>query len=80
MVLTMLIALSAAPALMGTQEAVHQSQNKEKREEHRARRCNLIATCVKSTVRSREIDGRQVVLKNNKACLPRPDADGTVMP
>ncbi|OJD31715.1 uncharacterized protein BKCO1_450007 [Diplodia corticola] len=66
MVLSMLLALNAAPALMGTQEAIRQSQSKEKREEHRARRCNLIATCVKPSIRSREINGRQVVLRDNK--------------
>jgi hypothetical protein len=66
MVLSMIVALNAAPALLGTQEAIRQGQAKEKREEHRARRCNLIATCVQSSKRSSEIDGRRVVLLNNK--------------
>ncbi|EKG10235.1 hypothetical protein MPH_12685 [Macrophomina phaseolina MS6] len=52
--------------MLGTQEAIRQSQSKERREEHRARRCNLIATCVKSSIRSREINGRQVVLRDQK--------------
>lgn len=69
MVLGILVAIIAAPALLGSQEAIRQSQSKEKREEHRARRCNLIASCVKSSVRSREIDGRPVVLRNGKVCL-----------
>ena len=68
MVLSVLVAIIAAPALLGTQEAIRQSQAKEKREEHRARRCNLIATCVKSSMRSREINGRPLVLKNGKVC------------
>lgn len=55
-----------APGLLGSQEAIRQSQSKEKREEHRARRCNLIATCVKSSSRSREINGRPVILRDNK--------------
>ena len=66
MVLSILIATVTAPGLLGTQEAIRQSQAKEKREEHRARRCNLIATCVKSSMRSREINGRPIVLKDGK--------------
>jgi hypothetical protein len=66
MVLGVIIAVVTAPGLLGSQEAIRQSQSKEKREEHRARRCNLIATCVKSSMRSREINGRPVVLKNGK--------------
>lgn len=66
MVLPILIAIITAPGLLGTQEAIRQSQAKEKREEHRARRCNLIASCVKSSMRSREINGRPLVLKNGK--------------
>lgn len=48
MVLSILIATIIAPGLLGSQEDIRQSQSKEKREEHRARRCNLIATCVRS--------------------------------
>mgnify|MGYP000935908220 CR=1 FL=1 len=66
MVLSMLLAMNTCPALLGTSEAIRQSQSKERKEEHRARRCNLIVTCVKSSSRSRELNGRQVVLKDNK--------------
>jgi len=66
MVLSILIALAAAPGLLGTQEAIRQGQAKERREEHRARRCNLIASCVRSSRRSREINGRRVVLRDGK--------------
>ncbi|KAF2001993.1 hypothetical protein P154DRAFT_595611, partial [Amniculicola lignicola CBS 123094] len=76
MALSMLVALIAAPALLGTQEAIRQSQGKEKREEHRARRCNLIATCVKSSIRSREIDGRQIVLRKGKLYIDTATEDG----
>ncbi len=69
MVLSILIATIAAPGLLGSQEAIHQSQSKEKREEHRARRCNLIVTCVKSSQRSREINGRPVVLRDGKVWI-----------
>ena len=66
MVLSILIASMVAPGLLGSQEAIRQGQSKDKREEHRARRCNLIANCVAPSSRSREIDGRPVVLRNGK--------------
>ncbi|KAI1374371.1 hypothetical protein F4677DRAFT_447366 [Hypoxylon crocopeplum] len=66
MAVPMLLALTIAPALLGTQEAIRQSQSKNKREEHRARRCNLVVSCVKQSIRSRDINGRIVVLKDNK--------------
>jgi hypothetical protein len=66
MALSMLLAITTAPALLGSQEAIRQSQSKNKREEHRARRCNLIVNCVQSSSRSREINNRVVVLRNNK--------------
>jgi hypothetical protein len=72
----MLVAIIAAPGLLGSQEAIRQSQSKEKREEHRARRCNLIATCVKSSIRSREINGRPVVLRNGKLWIDIGTEDG----
>lgn len=77
MVLPILIALIAAPALLGTQEAIRQSQSKEKREEHRARRCNLIASCVKSSLRSREINGRPIVLRDGKLWVDTGTSDGS---
>ncbi|KAF2036603.1 hypothetical protein EK21DRAFT_49040, partial [Setomelanomma holmii] len=76
MVLSMLVAVIAAPGLLGSQEAIRQSQSKEKREEHRARRCNLIATCIKSSVRSREINGRPIVLKDGKLWVDTGTRDG----
>jgi hypothetical protein len=76
MVLLILIAAIVAPGLLGSQEAIRQSQSKEKREEHRARRCNLIATCVKSSNRRREITGRQVVLRNGKLWIDTGTEDG----
>ena len=76
MVLGILIATITAPGLLGSQEAIRQGQAKDKREEHRARRCNLIATCVKSSPRSREIDGRPVVLRNGKLWIDTTTEDG----
>ena len=62
--MSLLLALAAVPGMLGTQEAIHQGQQKERREEHRARRCNLIATCTKSSARAREINGRPLVLRD----------------
>ncbi|KAF2739756.1 hypothetical protein EJ04DRAFT_457072, partial [Polyplosphaeria fusca] len=76
MVVSVLVALLAAPGLLGAQEAIRQGQAKDKREEHRARRCNLIATCVKSSMRSREINGRPIVLKNGKVYIDTGTSDG----
>jgi len=66
MVLSIIIALVTTPGLLGTQEAIRQGQGKERREEHRARRCNLVAQCIKASSRSNEINGRQIVLADNK--------------
>ncbi|KAI8935482.1 hypothetical protein NX059_008051 [Plenodomus lindquistii] len=66
MVLSILIATITAPGLLGSQEAIRQSQSKDKREEHRARRCNLIATCIKPSHSSRILNGRPIVLRNNR--------------
>ncbi|KAI0439357.1 hypothetical protein F4803DRAFT_47616 [Xylaria telfairii] len=66
MAVPMLLALTICPAMLGTQEAIRQSQSKDKREEHRARRSNMVVSCVKQSIRSRDIDGRLVVLKDNK--------------
>ncbi|KAI1777206.1 hypothetical protein F4818DRAFT_340890 [Hypoxylon cercidicola] len=69
MALPMILALTIAPALLGTQEAIRQSQSKSKREEHRSRRCNLTVSCVKQSIRSRDVHGKLVVLKDNKLYL-----------
>ncbi|KAF3040037.1 hypothetical protein E8E11_007392 [Didymella keratinophila] len=76
MVLGILIAAITAPGLLGSQEAIRQGQSKDRREEHRARRCNLIASCIKPSPRSREIDGRPVVLRNGKLWIDTTTADG----
>lgn len=62
--MSLLLALAAVPGMLGTQEAIRQGQQKERREEHRARRCNLIVRCIKSSQWSRELDGRPLVLRN----------------
>ncbi|KAI1632933.1 hypothetical protein F4809DRAFT_652910 [Biscogniauxia mediterranea] len=84
MALPMMLALTICPAMLGTQEAIRQSQSKTKREEHRARRSNLIVSCVKPSIRSRDIDGKLVVLKDNKLYIttsaPLPEDEESVPP
>ncbi|RFU24718.1 hypothetical protein B7463_g11620, partial [Scytalidium lignicola] len=62
----MMIALITCPALLATSEAIRQGQQKDRKEEHRARRCNLIVRCLKPSKKSLEIDHRYVVLKDSK--------------
>ena len=66
MVLSMLLAITTAPALLGTQEAIRQSQSKNRREEHRAQRCNLMVHCLSPSSRSHELNNKTVVLKGSK--------------
>lgn len=69
MAIPMLLALTICPAMLGTQEAIRSSQSKTKREEHRGRRCNLIVSCVKPSIRSRDINNKLVVLKDSKVSV-----------
>ena len=63
---SMLMALVTVPALLATNEAIRQGQTKDRREEHRARRSNLVVNCVDTSPLSRDIDHRQIALKDNK--------------
>ncbi|OAP65082.1 hypothetical protein AYL99_01054 [Fonsecaea erecta] len=72
MVLSTVIALITCPAMLATAEAIRQGQAKDRREEHRARRCNLVATCVKASSRSQEIDGRRIILRDQKLYVDNP--------
>ncbi|KAH8728556.1 hypothetical protein GQ44DRAFT_646115 [Phaeosphaeriaceae sp. PMI808] len=62
--MSILLALAAIPGMLGTQEAIRQGQQKERREEHRARRCNIVASCIKSSIHASEINGRPIVLRD----------------
>ncbi|KAK8028329.1 hypothetical protein PG991_005385 [Apiospora marii] len=80
MVLGMLLAITTCPAMLGTQEAIRQSQSKNRREEHRAQRCNLMVNCLSSSNRSHELHGKTIVLKGSKLFVDTgniPDFDGT---
>lgn len=72
MVLGLLTAIAACPAIIGTTEAVRSGQNKNAKEKHRGQKTNLVASCVKSSSQSAQINGGMVVLKNHKVRFPWP--------
>ena len=66
MVLGLLTAIAACPAIIGTTEAVRQGQKKNAKEKHRGQKSNLIAHCSSKSSKKSQIDGGLVVLRNNK--------------
>lgn len=70
MVLGLLTAIAACPAIIGTTEAVRSGQNKNAKEKHRGQKTNLVASCVKSSSQSAQINGGMVVLRNHKVRFP----------
>lgn len=66
MVLGMLTAVAACPAIIGTTEAVRQGQKKNAKEKHRGQKSNLIVKCSSKSSKKSQIDGGLVVLRNNK--------------
>jgi hypothetical protein len=68
MVLGILTAIAACPAIIGTTEAVRQGQRKSAKEQHRGVKNNLIVSCYRPTKLGSEINGGSVVLRNNKVC------------
>ncbi|TEY82585.1 hypothetical protein BOTCAL_0028g00060 [Botryotinia calthae] len=77
---SLLIALVTAPALLATNEAIRQGQAKDRKEEHRARRCDLIASCVEASPLSLEVDHRQVVLRDSKLYINKDMNDPSLHP
>lgn len=66
MVLGIITAIAACPAIVGTTEAVRQGQRSNAKEKHRGTKTNLIANCASVSRKSGQIDGGAVVLNNNK--------------
>jgi hypothetical protein len=66
MVLGILTAIAACPAIIGTTEAVRQGQRQSAREKHRGLKTNLSISCSRASKAGREIDGCEVVLSENK--------------
>ena len=66
MVVGLLSAIVAGPAILGITEGVRVGQTKNKKEEHRGRRCNLIVNHTTGSSRGQEVNGKQIVLQNGK--------------
>jgi hypothetical protein len=66
MVLGILTAIAACPAIIGTTEAIRQGQRNNAKERHRGQKSNLIASCPSKSSQSAKINGRVVVLRKNK--------------
>lgn len=72
MVLGLLTAIAACPAIVGTTEAVRQGQRTNAKEKHRGVKSNLIVSCARTSSAGRYIDGCSIVLSDNKVrCLRR---------
>lgn len=66
MVFGILTAVAAAPAIVGTTEAIRHGQKENNREEHRGRKYHLTVTLLKRSVYSEQFDNSPIVLKDNK--------------
>jgi hypothetical protein len=69
MVLGILTAVAACPAIIGTTEAIRQGQRKSAKEKHRGLKTNIVAMCGTDCPEAREVDGARVVLRENKLYL-----------
>ena len=70
MVLGILTAVAACPAIIGTTEAVRQGQRSKARERHRGQKMNMIVTCTTKSAKRPVIDNGMVVLREHKVgCL-----------
>jgi hypothetical protein len=66
MVLGILTAIAACPAIIGTTEAVRQGQRQSAKEKHRGVKTNLFVNCSGTSRAAKEVDGCQVVLNSGK--------------
>ncbi|KAL2058224.1 hypothetical protein ABVK25_001842 [Lepraria finkii] len=78
MVLGILTAIAACPAIIGTTEAVRQGQIQNKREQHRGQKTHLVASCTKNSSQSGQINGGMVVLKDHKLYIAMPTDDDDI--
>ena len=66
MVLGLLSAVAAVPAIIGTTEAVKQGQRSNAREQHRGRKSNMVVTLPTRNRFSEKFDNALIVLKDGK--------------
>lgn len=66
MVLGVLTAVAACPAIVGVNETVQHGQRQNAKNRHRGRKANLVVSCNDRSRKSREVDGCYIVLRDNK--------------
>ncbi|EMF14834.1 uncharacterized protein SEPMUDRAFT_132410 [Sphaerulina musiva SO2202] len=66
MVLGILTAIAACPAIIGTTEAVRHGQRQNSREEQRGRKTNLTVSLLHRSEYTSQFDGAYIVLKDHK--------------
>jgi hypothetical protein len=66
MVLGLITAIAACPAIIGTTEAVRHGQKQNQREEHRGRKYNLSVTLHRPSYYTKQFSGAPVVLRDGK--------------
>lgn len=79
MVLGLLTAIAACPAIIGTTEAIRQGERQNKREEHRGRKSNLTVTLLRQSSYNALFNGAKIVLKDAKLYVDvrKPDQQGS---
>lgn len=70
MVLGLLTAVAACPAIVGINETVIQGQRQNAKGKHRGRKSNLIVSCSDPSRASREVNGCYIILRENKVSTP----------
>jgi len=58
--------LLGVATIFGTSEGIRQSQAAARRDEHRARKCDIIVRCSKSSQYSSILEGKRLVLSGDK--------------
>lgn len=66
MVLGILTAVAACPAIIGTTEAVRHGEQQNARERHRGRKYNLTVNLLKHSTYAAQFNGAPIVLRNHK--------------
>jgi hypothetical protein len=66
MVLGILTAIAACPAIVGTNEAIQMTQRNQMKQMHRERKTNLVISCNDQSPQASEVDGHLVVLRDHK--------------
>ncbi|KAL1960175.1 hypothetical protein VTO42DRAFT_8718 [Malbranchea cinnamomea] len=66
MVLGLLTAVAACPAIVGINETVQHGQRQEAKKRHRGRKMNLVVSCSDPSKKSRDVNGAYIVLRNHK--------------